>query len=156
MDLQKEIADYIEEKRNYNEFVKLVGVEFTAFEEGYARAELEIQDKHKNYAGSVHGGCLYTLADTVTATAMATYGYRGTTLSGSMNYLRPAIGAKRLIAEARVVRHGRKITVIDVTIMSEQQKLFANGSFTYYNLGTPIWEKRQSGNMDPGKAQEPG
>ena len=61
--------------------------------------EAEIADNSRNVWGSVHGGFLYTMADTAAgAFARIKYGRRNVTLNGSMNYLRPTTRSKTLTA----------------------------------------------------------
>ena len=55
-----------------------------------------MDDRHLNPLGTVHGGCLYTLADTVAGFAAASCGFEGPTLSGNMYFLRPTMGVKKL------------------------------------------------------------
>ena len=47
-------------------------------DEGYCKGELEVTDQHMNPLGTVHGGCLYTLADTVAGFAAASCGFERT------------------------------------------------------------------------------
>ena len=139
---------YIAAKSIDNAFSDLLGLRITDYKEGYARVEMKIEAQHKNYMGSVHGGCIYTLADVVTGTAMATYGYRGTTISGSINYLKAAVNSECLIGEARVQRHGKTIAVFEASVKNEKDELIATGIFTYFNLGIPLLPEKAAENTE--------
>ena len=76
-----------------------------------------MDDRHLNPLGTVHGGCLYTLADTVAGFAAASCGFEGPTLSGNMYFLRPTMGVKKLTCESRVVKNGKRIRVVEATSM---------------------------------------
>ena len=62
--------------------------------EGYAKVEMRI-DKHiLNIHGFVHGGALFSLADTAAGAASFTSGRDSVTLSGTINYIKPGKGGK--------------------------------------------------------------
>ena len=46
-----------------------LGIELLDVSTGTARARLEIDDMHRNSLGTVHGGTIFALADTVFAAA---------------------------------------------------------------------------------------
>lgn len=126
-------------KRNLAQgFIGLLGIKVVEIREGYAKCELEVTKKHQNIIGSVHGGCLYSLADTVTGIAATSYGTAMTTASGNMNYLSAAMNTEKLIGIAQEVKHGKSLCVFNVEIFDETMRLLANGSFTYFNLGKPL------------------
>lgn len=98
--LSKEMQEKLmgEIKRS-DKFIELIGIKIIEADEGYCKAELEVDDRHLNPLGTVHGGCLYTLADTVAGFAAASCGFEGPTLSGNMYFLRPTMGVKKLTCE---------------------------------------------------------
>jgi len=105
---------------------------------GYAKGEISIADHHMNIIRSVHGGCTFSLADTVAGSAAVSHGELVTTVSANINYLSPAIGVKKLVAEAVEIKYGKNVSVYDVSISDENGKLIAKGTFSYYNLKTPV------------------
>lgn len=52
----------IGEIKRSDKFIDLSGIKTIEADEGYCKAELEVDDRHLNPLGTVHGGCLYTLA----------------------------------------------------------------------------------------------
>lgn len=132
------IRKYLEYRRANNRFGNYVGVEVVDTREGYARCELEIREDHMNPLGSVHGGCLYTLADMAGGTASATYGTIAPTLSGEMHFLSAASGVKKLIAEANVIKCGRTVRVMNIRITDETDRLIATAVFSFFNTGKTI------------------
>lgn len=76
--LSKEMQEKLmgEIKRS-DKFIELIGIKIIEADEGYCKAELEVDDRHLNPLGTVHGGCLYTLADTVAGFAAASCGFEG-------------------------------------------------------------------------------
>ncbi len=53
------------------DFITWVGFETTDRREGYALSELEVEPRHLNPYGTLHGGVLYTMADTGMGAALA-------------------------------------------------------------------------------------
>ena len=45
---------------------------------------------------------------------------------------------KMLIAQAQVIKYGKRISVFEVKITDENGRLLAQGTYTYYNLGKQI------------------
>lgn len=128
----------IEFRDSKNMFTKEMGIRTVEIAEGYAKVELQVRSEHRNMHGSVHGGCLFTLADTVGGAAVASYGKYATTVNANINYLRPAVDSELLIAEAREIKRGKKISVYNIEIGDEQGRLLAQGSFSYFNLDKDI------------------
>ncbi len=115
-------------------FIKNVGFETTEIQEGYARGEIVLEEKHGNPIGSVHGGLIFTIADTVGGAAATSYGQFVTTVSGNINFLRPAMNCKKLIGESREIKRGKKMCVYDVMIRDETGREIALATMTYYYL----------------------
>lgn len=115
-------------------FSMMLGIKITDASKGYARGELVVEKKHMNPIGTVHGGCLYAMADTVGGYAAASCGMPSPTLSGNMYFLRPTIGVKKLICEARVVKNGKRIRVVELVIRSDKGDEIAHSIFEYMDV----------------------
>ncbi|MGL5435287.1 MAG: PaaI family thioesterase [Lachnospiraceae bacterium] len=131
MDFQ-EVINY---RNKENQFMGLVGIKLTQMEEGYAVGEIELKAHHKNLIGSVHGGCIFSLADSIAGAAAMSRGDRATTLSSDFHYLSPALTCEKLIASAKEIKNGKTITVIEVDVKDEKEILLAKGTFSYFSLG---------------------
>ena len=86
--------------------------------DGAVVAFLEVDDRHLNPNGIVHGGVVFTLADT--AMGRATMAVLGdgqicASIEVSVRYLRPIPGG-RLVATASVLRAGRRIVHLECGI----------------------------------------
>ncbi len=99
--------------------------------DGTAEGVLNAAETSQNPHGTIHGGCLYTLADTVAGSAVAAAcGRPCVTANSSMEFLRPATGAK-VFCSARPKKLGRILCVMDVTLTGENGKIAATGTFTF-------------------------
>lgn len=118
-----------------NPFAKYIGMELLEVQMGYAFGRISFEKQHENIYGGMHGGCAYSLADTLAGIAASTYGEYVTTVNASMNYLLPVDKTEYVNCRAKVLRHGGKITVVRIEITNDAEKLLIDGSFTFYNLG---------------------
>lgn len=117
-----------------------IGIALLEAREGYAKGEMVIEHTHYNRIGSVHGGATFTLADTVAGTCASSFGSLMTTVSANMNYLSPAMGVKKLVGKAKAIKRGKNIVVVSIEIEDENNRLIAQGTFTFYNLNKPLDE----------------
>ena len=117
-----------------NPFAQHIGMELLEVTEGYALGRIRLAKQYENIYGGMHGGCAYSLADTLSGIAASTYREYVTMLDASMNYLLPVEHTEYVYCKARVLRHGRKITVVRVELLNDEQTLLIDGSFTFYSI----------------------
>lgn len=115
-------------------FQQHLGMVLTHTETGHVQGRLELKPWMKNPIGSVHGGVLFSFADTTSGASVVTYGHSVTTVDGSIDYLAPALTSTTLFSDARVVKHGRTLSVVECSITDETGKLLARTHMTFYNL----------------------
>ena len=115
---------------------RLTGIEITYAKDGCACAQLVLDERHFNPIGSIHGGCIFTLADTVAGTAAATNGTSVTTLSAHSVFLNAAMAGKTkvLFAKAEPVRVGRKIAVYKVIMTDDLDREIAEFTFEFFRM----------------------
>lgn len=116
-----------------------LGIQITKIEPGFARSEMPYKKElHANSIGGVHGGIIFTLADSVGGTAAATRGNLVTTSNGSMHFLHAAIQPEKLIGEAVELKSGKNLLVYDVKITTETGRLIAQATMEYFRLEKKI------------------
>lgn len=128
----------IKYRNDSNAFANMVNSYITELDTGYAKAEMTITEKHLNPVGSVHGGCLYTIADIACGAAASSHGYQVTTLDSNFHYLRPGLGTTHLYAEARELKYGKRVMVYQVTIKDQNDTVLTEGIFTFMSLGKKL------------------
>ena len=117
-------------------YAKFLGLELGEMKPGEANLHLEVRDELRQNQGVVHGGAVASLIDTASAVAVVTQlepNERVTTTDLTIHYLRP-VTAGRLTATARTVRAGRRLFVLSVEVIDDQQKLVATAVTTYIKL----------------------
>lgn len=100
----------------------LIGAEMGAIEAGFCRLELPYREELTQQHGFFHGGILTALADSAAGyAAFSLYGAEDSvmTVELKMNLMAPARG-ERLLAEARVTRSGRTLSVVEMDVFAQQ------------------------------------
>jgi uncharacterized protein (TIGR00369 family) len=102
-------------------------------EAGHAVVRIRVAAHHKQAHGVVHGGVLAALADT--AGGLATYmavprGTRVATVEMKINFLEP-VEKGNVVADARVLRRGRHLTVVDCDLHDGDGHLLGKALMTF-------------------------
>jgi acyl-CoA thioesterase len=116
------------------EFAELLGMRPKTMGEGRARFELAVASKHLNPNGVLHGGVIYSLADTAMGAALVSRldgQEQCTTLEIKMSYLAPVTGGT-IAAEACVVQRTRRIGVLEAKVFGDGDRLVALATGTFY------------------------
>ena len=112
-------------------FMTYNGLYIVDAKENYVKIGVDITEKSLNPYGIVHGGLIYTLADSAMGIALATSGRTGVTLNCNIEYLAPGTG-KKLFADTEIVKDGKTIVVIRVNVVNEENTLIATATGTYF------------------------
>jgi uncharacterized protein (TIGR00369 family) len=113
---------------------KQFGFELEEAEQGRVLLRMRVDERHLQVHRVVHGGVVAALADT--AGGLATYmalprGKRVATVERKINYLEGVEGGI-VDADARVVRLGRHIAVVDCDVRDHTQRLVAKALMTFF------------------------
>ena len=117
-------------------YAKFLGIELGEMKLGEANLHLEVRDELRQNRGVMHGGAVASLIDTASAFAVVTQlepHERVTTTDLTIHYLRP-VNKGRLTATARTIRAGRRLFVLAVEVIDDQQRLIATAVTTYIRL----------------------
>jgi len=121
--------------KGFSPFRDLVGVTFTKVDSGYSHCVLEVDKRLLNPAGIVHGGALYTLADSGMGAALFSSVGEGEmflTVETSIFYFK-AVSSGTLTCESKVVHRGKRIAMMEAEIRNEGQTVAkAVGTFSIY------------------------
>jgi uncharacterized protein (TIGR00369 family) len=102
----------------------------------FAAFEMDAGRRHANPMGTLHGGVLCDLADGAMGVAWAselTTGETFTTLELKINFLKP-VWETHLRAEARVVKRGRTVGLVECDIHDAKGDLVAHATSTCMTL----------------------
>ncbi len=116
-----------------NSFIAYCGIEIIPEEQGCC-ARVKVEPKHHNPYGIVHGGLLYTMADTAAGYTARTLTPSPVTLNSEFHYMGNAPYGI-LTARTEILKAGQHILLLRVRVMADEKLLLAEGTFTYYSDG---------------------
>jgi uncharacterized protein (TIGR00369 family) len=114
----------------------LIGMRIAALDFDSCRIELDLEERHLQPFGIVHGGVLATLIDTATFWAGFMRQPEDAGLVNvdlKLNYLKSATKG-HLRAEGRCLRAGRQISYAEASVLDEAGELVAHGTSTLMAL----------------------
>ena len=126
--------DEIRERFARSEFhTAWLGLRLERLQVGEAVVALDVEPKHRNLLGTLHGGMISTLADTATGVAMGSSldeGLTWMTTSLGVTFLSPGrAGVVR--ATGRVVKRGRRFGYAEADVDSDDGTLLARATATF-------------------------
>jgi acyl-CoA thioesterase len=119
--------------KNRNPFWALLGIELMEIKKGWARVRLPIEKKLTNAIGLVHGGAIFSVADSAVGMALVGLTQRDeniSTLEMKINYMKPVKG-REIIAEAKIIHKGTQTAVGEVEVRDENNNFISRGLATY-------------------------
>lgn len=123
--------------KGFHPFGDLIGLEFTKIEKGYSQCTLDVVDKLLNPHKVVHGGVLYSMADTGMGAAAYTNLSKGelcATIEIKINYFK-AVKEGKLICNTNIIHQGKRIVALDSEISNEGQTVAkAIGTFSIFEI----------------------
>jgi acyl-CoA thioesterase len=105
-------------------FAKEAGITLVAVSPGRAQVQMQIEDRHKNSHGTVHGGAIFTLADTAFALASNSHGVPAAAINAHISYVRSA-SSGTLHALAEEFSLSPKIATYNVTVTGDNEEKIA-------------------------------
>ena len=115
---------------------QLLGIALKAIEPGHTLLEMQVDERHHNPMGTLHGGVYCDLADLAMGNAYASTlgeGETFTTIELKINFFR-AVRNASLTAEARVVKAGSSVGYVECDVKDTNGKLVARASSTCMKL----------------------
>jgi acyl-CoA thioesterase len=94
------------------------GIELMEVSAGRAKVRMRIAGWHKNSHGTVHGGAIFTLADTAFALASNSHGVPAAAINAHISFVKSAT-AGTLYAEAEEFSLNPRIATYSVTVTDE-------------------------------------
>jgi len=114
-----------------DQYARHIGVEILEFGRGSARARMEIGGHHRNSAGMVHGGAIFSLADAVFSVASNSHGTLAVAINVSISFFKSATGGA-LFAEAEEVSINPKLATYLITVTDDAGNKIALFQGTVY------------------------
>ncbi len=124
----------IDNLNNGDKFAKSIGARLTEIREGFAKAELTVNESHINGAGVCQGGVMYTLADLAFAGVANSRGILTLGISNTITFLKSAQLGDHLVAECKETFDHHKLPYCDIHITNQKEELVAVMTGLAYRL----------------------
>jgi acyl-CoA thioesterase len=114
-------------------FWQLLDMDLMDVKKGYAKTKIPYSEKLFNANGVIHGGVIFSAADTAVGLALVGMVDRHdllTTIEMKINYLKPFDGGE-IFAEAKIIHKGSQTAIGDVDIRDSNGNLVAKAISTY-------------------------
>ena len=112
-------------------FAQYLGIKIVEAEQGHAKGEMLAEEKHLNSLGIVHGGAIFSLADTTFAAASNSHQATAVAVNVSISYCRVAHKGM-LYAWAKEVSLNRRLATYLIDIKDDSDNLIALFQGTVY------------------------
>ena len=136
----QEVLDIMQPRDRFSAWLGLQVQEIGA---GYCRLHYTVTKDMLNGFERIHGGILFSAADSAFAFACNSHGLITVALDVSITFTRPALEGDRLFVEAKEVHLGNKTGLYDIRTTNERGELVSLFKGTAYRTSkkvTPILE----------------
>ncbi|TDX02384.1 hydroxyphenylacetyl-CoA thioesterase PaaI [Dinghuibacter silviterrae] len=113
-------------------FTEWLGLTIEAHGEGYCRLSYVVREDMLNGFRNIHGGIIFSAADSAFAFACNSHGRVTVALDASITFTRPVSLGERLTVEAKEIHLGHKTGLYDIRTTNEAGALVALFKGTAY------------------------
>jgi len=143
--INPEYIETIKQLAKSNPYFSLLSMSIKSLGEGNSVLEIDLDEKHLQNQGMVHGGVFSSLIDAAAfwATFTEVEEDKGmTTIEMKLNYLAPAQKG-RLIANGRCIKIGNTLALGEATVTDGHGKLLSHGTATFMILSKPEYRQQK-------------
>ncbi|MFW9894875.1 MAG: PaaI family thioesterase [Candidatus Thorarchaeota archaeon] len=124
--------------KGFHPYGELIGLTFIQLEKGFSQCKLEVEKKLMNPHGSLHGGVMYSMADTGMGAAiypLLEENESCATIEVKITYFKP-VSNGALVCETKVIHKGRSTCALESEIRVEGKLVAkATGTYSIFSLG---------------------
>jgi acyl-CoA thioesterase len=113
-------------------FSQWLGIKVIEQGEGFIKLEMKIRAEMLNGFNILHGGIIYSLADSALAFASNASGKHAVSIESSISHFKTVQTGEILIAHASTIKEGRSISVFHVSVRKDNNELVADFKGTVY------------------------
>ena len=125
------------QSKGFHPFGELIGLNFTELRKGFALCTLDVDDRLFNPHRVLHGGVIYSMADTGMGAALYSLLEKDelcATIELKINYFKP-IKSGTLICTTQVIHKGKKIAVLESEVKKDEEVVaIALGTYSIFNI----------------------
>lgn len=113
-------------------YSKWLGIVVSDIELGYCKLHFIVRKEMLNGFGSIHGGILFSAADSAFAFACNSDGYITVALDATISFAQPAFEGEKLVVIAKKMHMGNRAGFYHVEVSNERSELIALFKGTAY------------------------
>lgn len=119
-------------------FTAWLGLKIDEVREGYCRLHYTVKEDMLNGFERIHGGVLFSAADSAFAFACNSHGLITVALDVSITFTRPALAGDKLYVEAKEIHLGNKTGLYDIRTTNEKGELVCQFKGTAYRTSKKV------------------
>jgi len=97
---------------------------------GYARVSIKLTPEYGNFNGMVFGGIIMSVADEAFGYAVNSVDHPSVATQFNTHFIAAARVGDELIAEGRLLKSGKRVSIAEVTVTNQDEKLIAKATGT--------------------------
>ena len=143
MDDRKKEADLLAKKvvdkmMRDDAFSQWLGIQVLEIREGYSKIQITLRNEMLNGFGVIHGGVVFSLADSAFAFACNNRNNLSLALDTSINFTKSTLPGDVLTAEAEELHNGRSTGLYLITIANQRNEQVALFKGTCFRTGKSL------------------
>ena len=123
------VKELLAEARN-EPIAAFLNMRLLELQPGYAKVMLKVLPEHQNFNGLTFGGIIMAVADQAFGYTVNSVRRPNVASQFNIHFIAPAKAGDELIAEGRVVKSGRRVSIAEMTVTNQEGKLIAKATGT--------------------------
>jgi acyl-CoA thioesterase len=123
------VSELQAEARN-EPIASFLNMQLLELRQGYAKVMLKVLAEYENFNGVTFGGIIMAVADQAFGYAVNSVNRPNVASQFNIHFVALARAGDELIAEGRVVKSGRKVSIAEMTVTNQDGKLIAKATGT--------------------------
>lgn len=128
------LFNHIVDSNRNSAYYQLTGITTRGLGAGISEMVVQVDSRHTNPLGRVHGGLIASLADAAMGNAIRSLGYKGVTVDFSVSFTAAPPANVELIGRGKVIKTGRNMLFAEAMVYAGET-LVAQAKGTFFNTG---------------------
>jgi len=134
----KDITKLLRTKASKEPFAQLLDLKVLDIRAGYARVQMQVDEKKLNIHGITHGGALFGLVDEAFELASNSHGTVALALNMNITFFAPTALNDILFAEAQEIKKTRKTATYQIDVTNQAGELVSRCQALVYRKSAPL------------------
>ena len=123
------VEELLAEAKNES-IASFLNMQLLELQPGYSKVMIKVLPEHQNFNGVAFGGITMAVADQAFGYAVNSVRRPNVASQFNIHFVAPAKAGDELIAEGRVVKSGRRVSIAEMTVTNQEGKLIAKATGT--------------------------